>query len=158
MHKQYETVINVQVLIIAELKLDKMADKANDKPVSKKEEGKSEHRKLLIIKTLPTSPATVEAHSTRNITCRTARDLSGSSSVSNILSRSIPRICRKAKTSSGNNIIQKPEPVSICNIPSIPSNQRKYGYLETGEGMLFPLVDAIRYFRNGNVLLTYHFV
>ena len=40
---------------------------------------------------------------------------------------------------------------NICSIPSIPTNRRKYGYFEAINGILYPLVDAYQFLREGSV-------
>ena len=40
---------------------------------------------------------------------------------------------------------------NICSIPSIPTSKRKYGYFEAVNGILYPLVDAYQFLREGSV-------
>jgi len=47
----------------------------------------------------------------------------------------------------------KNEQNNIPSIPSIPTNKRKFGYFESLNGILYPLVDAYQFLRDGNVFL-----
>ena len=46
---------------------------------------------------------------------------------------------------------------NICSIPSIPTNERKYGYFEAINGILYPLIDAYQFLREGSVKYINYF-
>ena len=102
-------------------------------------------RKRLIIKTLPIVPTIFKAQSGLLTTgCRTTMDSP---------QRSVLQSRRSGRRISSNlQLRNKTEQINgICNIPSIPTNERKYGYYETIDGTLYPLADAILCIRCGNV-------
>lgn len=58
----------------------------------------------------------------------------------------------KYKRTKSKNLAQNLDK-KVCSIPSIPSSKRKFGYYEAVDGILFPLVDAFQYLREGNVII-----
>ena len=63
--------------------------------------------------------------------------------------------CSNNSNGSSNNGNNKQTnlPHDIPSIPSIPTNKRKFGYFESMNGILYPLVDAYQCLREGNVTL-----